>query len=272
MIKIKVLLENNSIDKRFKSSHGLSVFIEYNDKNILLDVGPDNNYFKNAIVGNIDLSKINHLFLSYNHIDHTGGINQFFTINQTSDIYIMDNIHNKYFINVLFFKYPINTKLKKKYFSRIIQLKDDLVIDNNICFLKNVSQKFQKPTFNKELFMKCNGNIINDTFDHEGILVLEDHNELLVFNSCSHNGILNTLETVKKKIPTKKIRCYLGGLHLFNPPTKVNESKEYLDYLVKWLKDADITIYTGHCTGKYSLQYLKENLGNKIKEINEEKN
>jgi len=30
----------------------------------------------------------------------------------------------------------------------------------------------------------------------------------------------------------------------------------------------DITVYTGHCTGKYSLNYLKKGLGDIIQEIN----
>ena len=268
MVKIKVLLENYSIDTQCKSSHGLSIFIEYNGKNILLDVGGDNNFSKNAKVMNIDLTKIDFLFLSHNHIDHTRGINKFLEINNTGCVYLLDNIYSKYFVKLLFFKIPVGLKLDKKYRSRITQIDDDLKLDNSIYFFRNIETKFKKPTFNKKLFKKDSGKIINDTFEHEGILVMENNDELLVFNSCSHNGILNVIETVKIKFPNKKIRCYIGGLHLYNPMTKMNDSDEYLDYLIEELEKMDIIVYTGHCTGKYALKYMKEKLGDKIQEIN----
>jgi 7,8-dihydropterin-6-yl-methyl-4-(beta-D-ribofuranosyl)aminobenzene 5'-phosphate synthase len=268
MVKINILLENYSIDTQCKASHGLSILIEYDGEYILLDVGPDGNFLQNANKKNIDLTKVKYLFLSHNHSDHVGGINKFIEINNTAQIYLMDNIENKYYIKLLFFKIPIGLKLDKKYRSRITQIENDLIIDKKIFFLKNTVAEYRKPTFNNKLYKKENNRIVNDTFDHEGILVLENNNELLIFNPCSHNGILNVIETVKTKLPNKKIRCYIGGLHLFNPATKINDSDEYLDYLITGLKETDIVVYTGHCTVKYALNYMKEKLGEKIKEIN----
>jgi metal-dependent hydrolase (beta-lactamase superfamily II) len=34
------------------------------------------------------------------------------------------------------------------------------------------------------------------------------------------------------------------------------------------MKNMDIIFYTGHCTGRYALDYLKDKLGEKIQEIN----
>ena len=268
MIKIKVLLENCSINKNYKSKHGLSILIENNDQNILLDVGSNNIFLKNAINNNINLKNVEQLFLSHNHIDHVGGINDFINFNNNCSIYLMDNIKNKYYIKILFLYIPISIKINEKYQSKITQLNEDMELNKNVYFLKNVVSKYRKPTFNKNLFKKINKKLVNDTFEHEGILVIEDNNELLIFNSCSHNGILNTIETVKEKLPKKNIRAYIGGLHLFDPPTKANESIEYLDYLINEIKKMDINIYTGHCTGKYALSYMKKGLGDKIIEIN----
>ncbi|MCL1865257.1 MAG: MBL fold metallo-hydrolase [Spirochaetes bacterium] len=268
MLKINVLLENYSIENRFKPRHGLSILIDYNGSNILLDVGPDDKFIENANKMNKDLTKITSLFLSHNHIDHTGGINEFIKVNNKANIYLMDDIDSKYYLKLLFFNIPIGLKLNKENRSRIIQTSDDVIIDDKIYFLKNTVSQYLKPTFNKKLYKKDKNKIIHDTFDHEGILVLEDNNELLIFNSCSHNGILNIIETVKSKIPGKRIRSYVGGLHLFNPATKIHESKEYLDYLIKELTKMNIIIYTGHCTGKFALDYMRGKLGEKIQEIN----
>jgi len=268
MPKIKILLENSAVNKQFKTRHGLSVWIEHNGRNILLDAGPDNKFLINAKKMNIDVSGAAMLFLSHNHSDHSGGINDFFRVNKTASVYLMDSVDNRYYVKKRFLSVPVGLKLKSKYRSGITQLKDDLNIDNRIFFLKNTIDDYAKPTYNKALFKKENRKLVKDTFEHEGILVLEDNNELLIFNSCSHNGILNIIETVKRKIPGKKIRAYAGGLHLCSPGTKKHETPEYLDYLAEKLKALQINIYTGHCTGKFVLGYLKEKLGNMFHEIN----
>ena len=268
MITINILLENYAINKKFETKPGLSIMIKHNENNILLDVGPDDKFIKNAITQDIDLKNINCLFLSHNHNDHTGGVNEFLKINDTADIYIMDNIHNKYYVKLLFFNIFIGTKLDYKYKTKIKQIENDLELPGKIHFLKNTVAKYIKPTFNKSLYKKYNGKIVNDDFTHEGILVLEDNNELVIFNSCSHNGILNIIETVKEKLPNKRIRSYVGGLHLHNPKTNENEKNDYLDYLIKELREMEIKLYIGHCTGKHSLHYLKKYLGDTINEIN----
>ena len=268
MIKIRVLLENNSINNQYKSKHGLSLLLYFNNEKILLDTGPDKNFLKNAHLLGIDLANSKFLFLSHNHMDHTGGINHFLKINKTASVYLMDDINNKYYVKRHNLFIPLSLRLKRKYKSRIIQVKDDFNINNQIYFLKNSIEDNKKPAFNSKLYKKENGKIIPDTFDHEGILVLEDNNELAVFNSCSHNGILNIIETVKQKIPNKKIRSYTGGLHLCNPGTKQHEGTEYLDYLLEKIKELDINIFTGHCTGRIALDYLKEKSGGTIREIN----
>jgi len=105
MVNINVLLENYSVNGLYKSKHGLSILIDYNGLNILLDVGPDNKFIENANRSNIDLKKIKYLFLSHNHSDHVGGINEFIKINNTAKIYLMDKITSKYYIKLFFFTY-----------------------------------------------------------------------------------------------------------------------------------------------------------------------
>ena len=268
MVQIKILLENFSINDKYRTKHGLSILIEYYEKKVLLDVGPDEKFIENADIMGVDLSKVTDLYLSHNHIDHTGGLENFIKINNTASIYLMDDINNKYYVKFLFLPVSIGLKLKKEYYPRITQIKNDLIIDNKIFFLKNSITENIRPTLNKKLFKKERGRIVNDTFDHEGILVFEDNNELLIFNSCSHNGILNIIETVKTKIPNKKIRSYIGGLHLNNPNIMQHENCEYLDNIINKIKLLNINIYTGHCTGKFVVNYLKEKLGNNVHEIN----
>ena len=267
-MEINILLENNRIDTQYKTKHGLSILINFKDKNILLDVGPDRKFIENAGKMNLDLTKTEILFLSHAHNDHTGGLNDFFKINSNAVVYLMDKINSKYYVKHKLFNTPIGLKINKKNNTKITQLSDDLIIDNSIYFLKNTVKNYQKPASNNTLLKKYNRQIIPDTFDHEGILVFEENGELLIFDSCSHNGLLNIIETVEAKIPNKKIRSYVGGLHLSNPKTEQHESDEYLDMLASKFIQKGITLYTGHCTGRYSINYMKKKLNGKIQEIN----
>ena len=267
-MEIQILLENNSIDTHYKSKHGLSILIKHQRKSILLDVGPNKYFLENAKKLNLDLAGVELLFLSHAHYDHTGGLNAFFKVNKNAVVYLMDKIASKYYLKGRFFNFPIGLKIKKKFNSRINQIDNDLALNNDIYFLKNSVLEYAKPTFNKSLLKKDNKGVIPDTFDHEGILILEENGELVIFNSCSHNGLLNIIETVETKIPNKKIRAYIGGLHLTNPGTGQHEENEYLDMLIGKLLQKDIVVYTGHCTGKFVIDYLKNGLKDRIQEIN----
>ena len=261
------MLENSRIDSGYKSKHGLSVFINYHGMNILLDTGPDRKFHPNAKKMNLDLAKVELLFLSHAHYDHTGGLNEFLKINSSAAVYLMDSIDSRYYSKRRPFNIPIGLKLKRKFNGRITSLDKDLSIGNNIYFLKNTAGNFQKPSSNRTLLKKTGSKVMPDTFDHEGILVIDENDELVIFNSCSHNGLLNIINTVEEKIPNKKLRSYVGGLHLSNPKTQEHESNEYLDVLINELKKKDITVYTGHCTGKYAFDYLKNALKDNIQKI-----
>lgn len=57
-----------------KSEHGLSLYIKYNDKNILFDSGPSDVLIENSSKMGLNLEEIDYLILSHGHFDHGGGI------------------------------------------------------------------------------------------------------------------------------------------------------------------------------------------------------
>lgn len=74
--KCEVCQSTDMHDKRLRAS----VFLEVNDKNILIDCGPD--FREQALFHGID--KIDAILLTHKHIDHIGGINDLRSIgNQT---------------------------------------------------------------------------------------------------------------------------------------------------------------------------------------------
>ena len=269
MIPIKVILENNKEKDNLKKRHGLAIYIDYKEHKILLDVGPDGSFIHNAREMGEDISKVDTVVLSHSHIDHVGGLNSFVEVNNDAKIFLMDKKTNRYYTKFLgFLKIPIGLKCNDETLKRITEVNDDTEISKGIYFIKNKNNTLFKSEMNRALLKKYNNKFIEDDFDHEGILVLEDDNELVVFCSCSHNGVSNIIESVKQKFPGKKIRSFIGGMHLYNPVSRKVEAESRIDKFSQELLSYDnIMFYTGHCTGKKPFALLKSKLGDRIKNI-----
>ena len=62
--------------------------------------------------------------------------------------------------------------------------------------------------------------------------------------------------------PEKKIRAYIGGLHLYR------RTEEDVRALAKQVRKLGIQeIYTGHCTGDKAFEILREELGDCVRQI-----
>jgi len=83
----------------------------------------------------------------------------------------------------------------------------------------------------------------------------------------SHNGALNMIDTVAKKIDGIPIKAVIGGFHLIDLPKRntMAESKSEIRNIARKMLDYPVqTIYTGHCTGQKAYAVLKSMLGEKL--------
>lgn len=267
MVDISILVENRSIDKKFRKKHGLSLLINRGDSSILLDTGPDSTFIKNAALMNKNLSAVKHLVLSHSHVDHTGGLDAFAEINNVSSIYLADSVENRYFFRLGFLFIPVGIKANPSTKKRIKEISSDTEIADNAWIIMNRSGHGFRPSLNRYLYMKKDKQKVHDTFEHESTLVVADGNELVVFNSCSHSGVSNIIETVRKAFPGRHIRSFVGGMHLCNPGGSKTEELKDIERLASELSGYDIIYYTGHCTGEIPFSVLQGKLGNRIQKI-----
>lgn len=265
MVGIKVLIENSTTDKRLKPRHGLSLLINTGESCLLLDTGSGSTFVKNAAIMNADLSSIRHLVLSHSHMDHTGGLDHFARINPHAAIYLADNPDNKYYYKIFNFIYmPVGLKAKKHVRRRIKTPAGNTKISNDAWIINNTVSTGFKPSLNSLLFMKKEGRMVPDDFQHEVTLVIVDGKELVIFNSCSHTGVTNIIESVMTAFPGYEIRSFIGGMHLCNPANKKNEDAAAVEKLGGKLAEYGIRYYTGHCTGDVSFNILKKAIGDRI--------
>jgi 7,8-dihydropterin-6-yl-methyl-4-(beta-D-ribofuranosyl)aminobenzene 5'-phosphate synthase len=287
-MKFTVLVENLSNRDDLRAQHGLSIYIEYNEHKILLDAGQDGTFAQNAKILNVDLTKVTEVICSHAHYDHVGGMNMFCSINKKAPLYTYWDGKSDYLSTThcdsgekerkigFYLDKIYSNRLRLLYGTGVYSLCDGLWLVP-VGPSSTGKHKFGQPYKNKTLFERCPNEkgMHNDTFNHECALVVKvAEKKYVVFNSCSHNGVLNTLEAVKKAIPQVKkgtICAYIGGFHF--PWQKgeeiASEDRENMKELglsiteiINKPKDsAHIYLYSGHCTGEAALEYFSDTLG-----------
>jgi 7,8-dihydropterin-6-yl-methyl-4-(beta-D-ribofuranosyl)aminobenzene 5'-phosphate synthase len=50
-----------------------------------------------------------------------------------------------------------------------------------------------------------------DDFAHEIVMAINDNGKLVIFTGCSHNGILNMIETVTREFEGVQIKAVIGA-------------------------------------------------------------
>jgi len=100
-MKATVLIDNIS-QQELVAEWGLSIWIEYQDKKILLDTGASEKFLKNAAQLGISVSQADYGVLSHAHFDHANGMEAFFEENEKAEFYIRqetrENCYEKLFV------------------------------------------------------------------------------------------------------------------------------------------------------------------------------
>lgn len=265
-MKITVLVENTG-PSEFKIEHGLSLYIEFNDKKHLLDAGPSDSFFKNAHALSIDLGRVDKAVLSHGHYDHGDGFMVF--LNQYKDkvVYGAKNIFDDYYSGSGGSVHYIGLSSKLKQMkNRFNTISKDTKIDEKIyLILDDVSNK-KEIGVQKKLYKKVDDVLQPDNFNHELSLVFDTPKGLVICNSCSHAGLESIVDNIKKRL-NKPVYAYVGGLHMKSTKNHIETSsftEEQIQNLCIFIEKNIQYVLTGHCTGNVSYDLLKKYLKDRI--------
>ncbi len=272
-MKVITLLENTSQPgSALIAKHGLSLYIETEDKKLLFDTGPDASFLQNSQSLGVDLTTVDIAVISHSHYDHGGGLEDFLKINQKAQVYLSPYAKGEYYARRAgdqMVYIGLNHEVLERYQNRIHYIDKNIVISPGITLLPNTEHSTFKPS--AILYKKWEGVLVEDTYDHELIMVIQEKNpagkEILhVFTGCSHNGVINMVLSVKKDFPDHEIQTLIGGFHLMNTTTGGMKEDEatVLGIAISLLKSDINAIYTGHCTGLEALRILEQVLEDKI--------
>lgn len=257
-MKVTVLIENTKSDNRLVAEHGLSLFIETDKHNILLDAGETNEFANNAEKLGIDLKSVDVAVLSHGHSDHGGGLPTFTKINSKASVYVKDSAFDDHF-NV-FGKYiGIDKSLKNN--ENIIPVSSDLKIDDELFLFSNINGRRLFPKGNLKMRVIQNGEAIQDSFFHEQCLVVKTQKGNVLFSGCAHNGIVNILDTYRAIFKDNPY-AVISGFHLMNNVEKAEpyteEDIRLIESTAKELSSMKTLFFTGHCTGDEAFNIMKK--------------
>ena len=73
-MRIIALIENLAYKQDLIAEHGLSIYIETEDRKIIFDTGQSGLFLQNSEKLGVNIENIDSLVLSHGHYDHTGGL------------------------------------------------------------------------------------------------------------------------------------------------------------------------------------------------------
>ena len=258
-LKITTLIENlPDAGENLQFEHGFSVFIEAEGKRILFDTGQSGAFVKNAKMLGIDLSTVDMLVLSHGHYDHTGGVPEFLSVcKKKLPVYVGKEFFSpKYkLLEDGTWKYngnPFeNSLLSTKNVVHFVE-EDVILLSESLYLFKNFARVNDFETVNPKFFIKKEDGFEQDLFPDEIALGIKTEHGLVLLVGCSHVGIVNILEHVKKHLRLP-VAAVIGGTHL------VEAGEKRLKETVTAIKAHGVkTIAVSHCTGEAGMALLQK--------------
>ena len=255
-MKIVTLVENCVYGRKLQAEHGLSLYIETPHAKILFDTGQSDLLIRNARYLHVDLKAIDILVLSHGHSDHSGGLHAFLAYNEKAKVYCKREALDRKFKGEREngMEHPETLDL-----SRFCFVTEQTEIAPDVFVLPEFPIVNPEDTHFDCFDVLRNGVLQPDKFEDEQALVLRERGTLTVLSACSHRGITNILEQVKRSFPGEPIRLVIGGYHIHNAaPGKCSIIADYFQQM------PETRVGVCHCTGVDKFAVLAGQLGDRV--------
>ncbi len=262
-VKITILVDNFAGDG-LVSEHGLSFWIETEDKHILFDTGQGGALKNNAHALDIDLGKTDMLVLSHGHYDHTGGIPDVLQMARNVKLYghpgIIQPRYSMSNEEVKSIKMPRESMvaIDKLPREQLHWVRQPVLLSNTIGITGPIPRETSFEDPGGPFYLDPRGKNA-DFIDDDLALWIRKDDGLIVCVGCAHSGLVNTLKHIRYLNPGLRIRGIIGGFHL------LNASRQRLDETIIALHvfESD-SVIPCHCTGDVAVTLLREVLGDRV--------
>ena len=259
-MKIITLVENSSGHECCIAEHGLSIYIETDKHQLLLDTGQTDAVLKDAEVLGIDLSAVDMVVLSHGHYDHSGGILPFSQINHTAQIIMQKKAVEPHYNGERYI--GIDKAILDLTNVRLID--GDIQLDDELFLFSGVTGRRCYPQGNRKLSRMENGVQVPDDFAHEQCLVIKYNAKYWLLSGCSHNGILNILDRYREMFGNAP-DYVITGFHMMKKEGEhTEEEKAVIIQTAQELSQMNTVFYSGHCTGIPAFELMKNVMGDQL--------
>jgi 7,8-dihydropterin-6-yl-methyl-4-(beta-D-ribofuranosyl)aminobenzene 5'-phosphate synthase len=245
------------------AEHGLSIFLETDQGNYLLDTGPGKTIVNNALVLGIDLRTIKGIILSHHHFDHTGGLGPVLDLKGAVDIYTHpDLFRESYSVTENAARYigvPYPRPLLEAKGATFKFSNEFREIETGMWLTGEVPRRTDYELGDKKLVVKSGEGYVKDDIRDDQSVVIETEKGLFIVLGCCHSGIINTLSYIMEKMGQSRIHTVIGGTHL-GPVSDEQREKS-----IAALKAFNIErIGVSHCTGLKTAARLASEFGDRF--------
>ena len=265
-LRITTLSENTAGAGNLLAEWGLSILVETDDINILLDTSSGISASHNADILGIDLSKIDKIVLSHGHCDHTGGLRQILRkmrkeveIIAHPDIwaakYARRQGQKDRYIGVPFQRQELESLgANFTLTTKPIKITDNIMTTGEIPMVTDFEEIEPNRFFVKEETGWQPDKLLDDQ-----ALIINTEQGLVVILGCAHRGIINTLYHAQQLTGVTQMHMVLGGCHL------VSASRERIRLTISALRGLNVQkLGVSHCTGLPAAVIMAQEFGDKF--------
>lgn len=265
-MKVTALFENTACSEDLACGHGLSLYMETAKHKLLFDMGPDDGFLHNAEKLGVDLEAVDTAVLSHGHYDHGGGLETFSRLNPQAKIYIHRAAFGDFYAerpggDLEYIGLDQSLDLYRFTLTRDLQ-----AIDEELMLFGDVPDPTGALAASATLRQRTWDGTVQDVFAHEQNLLILEGDKAVLVAGCAHRGIVNIIRKAEDLLG-RKLTAVVSGFHLF----QLKEGDPSADALIRRtaeaLTEGDTVYYTGHCTGDYAYEKLKEILGERLRRI-----
>lgn len=250
-VVVTVLVENTTFGRHVRAEHGLSFWIESDEKKILFDTGQTPDILRaNADHLGIDLRSADAVVLSHGHYDHTGGLDMVLDLTAGADLYLHPAALERRY-----------SRAKSGDVSEVGIPKGH---DEETLLRRTASLTFTReatclgsgfwvtgPVPRITSFEDTGGDFFldeacahSDPIEDDQAVYFPTDQGTVVLLGCAHAGLVNTLSFVKTKTGGAPLTAVMGGTHL------VSASPERMDSTMKAVAGMGLQMIAPmHCTG-----------------------
>jgi 7,8-dihydropterin-6-yl-methyl-4-(beta-D-ribofuranosyl)aminobenzene 5'-phosphate synthase len=246
---LTILVDDSAGGSGLPAEHGLSIWIEADNRRILFDTGQSDLLLGNADKLGIDLREADSIVLSHGHYDHTGGLVPVMRLNPSLRIYAHPG--------VILPRY----RLKPDRPGRAIQMREDAVVkvqeeagrvrwvtepldvSEGIGLTGPIPRRTSYEDVGGAFYLDREGKR-PDPIEDDLALWFPTKDGLVVVTGCCHSGIVNTLVHIRDLTGGIPFHTILGGFHL------LDASSERIQATCDDLRSIPVRrIVPCHCTG-----------------------